>query len=527
LVAKSFRPVLRDQPMLLPVDMRDWLPPDHLVWFVLDIVEAMETCALERTRRRGGAGTAGYDPRMLFALLVYAYCQGVRSSRQIERLCTTDVAFRVLCAQDTPDHTTIARFRAEAADAFTDLFAQVLLIAATAGLARFGTVAIDGTKIAANASIDANRGRAWFERHAAELIAHAEATDRVEDAAAAQEGEQCPDRVPAGLADRTSRGARIRAAAAQLAAQEQRRGLADHARQQGALARRRRSEQGQPVVGRIPDGPHRLAEARAHLAREVAEHQGKLDRYATITARGGKPMGRPPVPMDDSSRVQRARRVVAAAEGAAVRAAEQPAASKPDLPKTVANTTDPQSRIMPTRRGFLQGYNAQVAVTSDQIIVAVQVGQSTTDQGCFIPMLRATEQAAAALHAVTGNPEQMIGTVLADAGYNSDANLAAAGPDRLIARGKGRDQAQAAAAEPAHGPPPPGATPRQANDHRLRTPDGHQLYKRRGATVEPGIGNLKKILDRFSRRGLDHATSELHLAATAFNLRKIHLAQLS
>ena len=102
MVAKWFRPVLRDQPMLLPVDMRDWLPPDHLVWFVLDIVEAMETCALERTRRRGGAGTAGYDPRMLFALLVYAYCQGVRSSRQIERLCITDVAFRVLCAQDTP-----------------------------------------------------------------------------------------------------------------------------------------------------------------------------------------------------------------------------------------------------------------------------------------------------------------------------------------------------------------------------------------------------------------------------------------
>jgi hypothetical protein len=76
LVAKSFRPVLRDQPMLLPVDMRDWLPPDHLVWFVLDVVDALETCALERTRRRGGAGTAGYDPRMLFALLVYAYCQG-------------------------------------------------------------------------------------------------------------------------------------------------------------------------------------------------------------------------------------------------------------------------------------------------------------------------------------------------------------------------------------------------------------------------------------------------------------------
>lgn len=148
--------------MLLPTDMREWLPPDHLVWFVLETVDALDTTALERSRRRGGAGAAGYDPRMLFGLLVYAYCQGVRSSRQIERMCITDVAFRALCAQDDPDHTTIARFRAEAQEAFSDLFAQVLMIAARAGLGRFGTVAVDGTKIKANASIDANRGREWF-----------------------------------------------------------------------------------------------------------------------------------------------------------------------------------------------------------------------------------------------------------------------------------------------------------------------------------------------------------------------------
>ena len=154
--------------MLLPVDMRDWLPPDHLVWFVLETVEALDTSELDRTRRRGGAGAAGYDPRMLFGLLVYAYCQGVRSSRQIERMCVTDVAFRVLCAQDGPDHATIARFRAEANEVFTDMFSQVLMIAARAGLGRFGTVAIDGTKIRANASMDANRGREWFDHHVAE-----------------------------------------------------------------------------------------------------------------------------------------------------------------------------------------------------------------------------------------------------------------------------------------------------------------------------------------------------------------------
>ncbi|GGG72619.1 hypothetical protein GCM10011374_41700 [Kocuria dechangensis] len=522
-MAKSFRPVLRDQPMLLPVDMREWLPQDHLAWFVLETVEALDITALERTRRRGGAGAAGYDPRMLLGLLVYAYCQGVRSSRAIERMCTTDVAFRVLCAQDGPDHTTIARFRADSQDAFTDLFAQVLMIAARAGLGRFGMVAIDGTKIAANASIDANRGQDWFDRHVAGVVTEAQETDRAEDAEArGGDGDDRPDRVPAALGDRTRRRERIQQAAEELKAQQQRRtrGQAEH--EAAALARRRRSEQGQPVVGRIPNGPHRLAEARAHLAREIASHQAKLDRYATLVAAGRKPMGRPPVPMADSTRVARSRRVVANAEAAAAAVESGPAGK--GLPKVVANTTDPQSRIMPTRRGFLQGYNAQVAVTSDQLIVAVQVGQTPNDQACFTPMMDAAQGAAAWMHAHTGNPDHLVGTVLADAGYNSDANLTAAGPDRLIALGKRRDDQRTAAQEPAHGPPSADATPRKANAHRLRTREGRDLYKRRAATVEPGIGNLKKIIDRFSRRGLEHATSELHLAATAFNILKIHRA---
>ena len=128
-MAKSYRPVLRDHPTLLPLDLREWLPADHLVWFVLETVEVLDTSGLESaTRRRGGAGAAGYDPRMLLGLLVYAYCQGVRSSRQIERMCVTDVAFRVLCAQDGPDHATIARFRVQARDAFIDLFSQILMV---------------------------------------------------------------------------------------------------------------------------------------------------------------------------------------------------------------------------------------------------------------------------------------------------------------------------------------------------------------------------------------------------------------
>ncbi|MEV6495333.1 hypothetical protein AB0M20_42965 [Actinoplanes sp. NPDC051633] len=239
------------------------------------------------------------------------------------------------------------------------------------------------------------------------------------------------------------------------------------------------------MVGRIPDGPHRLAEAQAHLAREIAVHQAKLDRHAVILAAGRRPMGRPPVPMEQSTRVLRARRVVQAAIDASDKAASAGGFKdgagkhrKPKyLPKVVADTTDPQSRIMPTRRGFVQGYNAQLAVSADQLILAVSVGQSTNDQASFVPMMKAAQTAAHHLLAVTGNNDHVIGTVLADAGYGSDANLGAAGPARLIALGKGRDQSKATARAPVPQPPPRQTTARQAMSHRLRTAEGKALYK--------------------------------------------------
>lgn len=519
-MAKGYRPVLRDQPMLLPVDMREWLASDHLVWFVLEVVEQLDITDLERQRRLGGAGAAGYDPRMLLGLLVYAYCRGVRSSRRIEALCHTDVAFRVLCAQDVPDHVTIARFRAQSAEVFAGLFAQVLTIAARAGLARFGTVAIDGTKIAANASIDANRAQEWLQQQVAGMIEDARRTDAAEDAAGTVDGE----RVPAGLRDATSRSARIRAAAAEVADWGRRQEAREQERLASARARQERAEAGQAVVGRIPNGPHRLAEARAHLALQVARQQAKLDRRAAIIASGRTPAGRVPRPVEEHSSVIRARRAVQAAEQAEQEAERAGPAGPGPAAGRVANITDPASRVMPTRRGFVQGYNVQVAVTSDQVIVALDVVQDTNDQHHLVPMMAAAGAAARHLHAVTGQDEHRIGVVLADAGYASDANLNAPGPDRLIALAKSRDHAHAVRRDPASGPPPPGSTPREAMAHRLRTPDGHTLYKRRGATVEPAIGNLKKIIDRFARRGLEPVRSEIHLAATAFNIAKLHRA---
>jgi len=496
---------------------------------VLEIVDRLDRSAFHARHRNVGVGRAAYDPDMLLGLLIYAYCNGVRSSRQIERLCWTDVAFRVLCAQDVPDHATIARFRAGCQEAFAGLFVQVLLVAGKAGLARFGTVAIDGTKIAANASVQANRDREWLAAQVAKMLAEAEQADAADDA---RHEHHSRGGMPPSLADPARRAARIAAAAAEVRAQTEARARASSERARSTADRMRRAQAGESVVGRIPRGPHRLAEARAHLAREIARQQAKLDRRAAVIAAGKRPMGPAPVPVDEHPYVVRARRAVDAALAEHNDATASPPAaarSAKPAPKIVANTSDPQSRLMPTRRGFVQGYNAQVAVTADQMIAAVTLSQSPNDMACFVPMMRAAQDAAARLHAVTGSPDHTVGTVLADAGYASDANLAAPGPDRLIALSKGRDQARAARADPASGGPPLSvpASPRELMRHRLRTPEGSELYKRRGATVEPGIGNLKKIIDRFSRRGLDAAASELHLAAAAFNLLKIHRAAFS
>ena len=162
---------------------------------------------------------------------------------------------------------------------------------------------------------------------------------------------------------------------------------------------------------------------------------------------------------------------------------------------------------MPTRKGWVQGYNVQVGVTADQLIVATRVSQHTNDSEDFISMMAAVQEAAELFQAA-GRDEAVVGVLLADAGYATDTNLSAPGPDRLIALGSRRNQHRAVAHKPTEGPPPEEATPRQAMRHRLRTPEGVATYKRRGATVEPAIGNLKKIISGLSRRGLQAATAE-------------------
>jgi transposase len=151
-MAYNFRACDRDQAFLLPPDVRDWLPADHLAWFILDVVDQLELGSFLKAYRADGHGRAAYQPRMLLAVLLYAYCTGIRSSRQIERRCHEDLAFRILAGNSTPDHVTIARFRVRHEQALAGLLVASLKLCAAAGMVRLGLVALDGTKIEANAA---------------------------------------------------------------------------------------------------------------------------------------------------------------------------------------------------------------------------------------------------------------------------------------------------------------------------------------------------------------------------------------
>jgi transposase len=193
--------------------VRDWLPADHLAWFVLDVVDQLDLGPFRAAYRADGHGRAAYDPKMLLSVLLYAYCTGIRSSRQIERRCHEDIAFRVLSANSAPDHVTIARFRVRHEQALAGLLVQSLTLCAAAGLVRLGLICLDGTKVAANAAAEANRTHATLTAQVTELLEQAAQADRAEDA---YHGETRSDQLPRALAARAERLARLQRAKAQL-----------------------------------------------------------------------------------------------------------------------------------------------------------------------------------------------------------------------------------------------------------------------------------------------------------------------
>jgi transposase len=213
LVPYNFQVADRDQQFLMPPSLLEWLPESHLAWFVIDMVDQFDLSQFYDKYRADGKGGAAYEPAMMVALLVYAYCIGERSSRLIERRCVEDVAYRVLAANTTPDHATIARFRANHEGALAGLFAQVLSLCAEAGMVRVGVVALDGTKIAAAAAKSANHDAKWLDE-----ALTAEAERIVAEAAALDEAEQgwADEGLPPELAHRASRLRRLQEAKARL-----------------------------------------------------------------------------------------------------------------------------------------------------------------------------------------------------------------------------------------------------------------------------------------------------------------------
>lgn len=339
-MSKTFRPYSLDQQLLLPPDLREWLPEDDLAWFVSDTVDQLDLTEFVRSYEAGdGRGQPPYHPSMMVKLLLYAYCVGVPSSRKIERATHRDVAFRVLAGDQHPDHDSIAEFRQRHLARLAGLFVHVLRLCQAAGMVTLGHVALDGTKIQANAS--RHKAMSYGRMEEAERRLEDEVRrllDEAERIDAAEDTEYGPgrrgDELPAELARRATRLAKIRAAKAVL--------------EQEA---RERAEKG-------------AEEGRAKLAAREAR---------VGSAKGGVP------------------KII------------DPQQARP-TPKAQYNFTDPDSRIMVdgATKSFVQAYNAQAAVDEQrQVVVACGLTQAALDVQQFVPMLEQVRRNMGECPAVT------------------------------------------------------------------------------------------------------------------------------
>jgi transposase len=279
-MAQNFLSCDRDQVMLLPPDLRDWLPDGHLARFVIEVVEQLDLSSVYGCYRSDGHGAAAHDPGMMVALLLYNYAVGQRSSRVIERRCVEDVACRVIAGNRAPDHATIARFRARHQQQLSELFFGVLALCRQAGMVKVGTVAVDSTKLAANASLDASLTEEGLRAEAQRILGEAERIDAAEDELF---GDRRGDELPEDLADPRTRAARIRellelarSRADQLqAVRDQTR--VEHADYQAQTGRRRRGAQPGPQLTAIER--NKLARTKYNVTDPdsgIVRHRGML-----------------------------------------------------------------------------------------------------------------------------------------------------------------------------------------------------------------------------------------------------------
>jgi transposase len=501
----------REQVFLMPPLVTDWVPEDHLVWTVLEAVGELDLSAFYADYRLDGHGRPAYEPSMMVALLLYAYARGNRSSRGIERACVEDVAYRVVTGNLAPDHSTIAEFRCRHERPLAEVFSGVLGLCARAGLVSVGMVAIDGTKMAANASSDANRA---FGQIAREILAEAAEIDRHEDELY---GAERGDELPAHLRTREGRRKALREAKERLERERNQppeAPAADDApvtvdldpsefvtRPQGRRAwvregRRalesQREREGRPIA---KDRIDRLFEACRRLEEELDVEHASHGAYDAWRARG------------------------IAADGSRRMASGMVKPHEPVLvPTGLINTTDHDSRPMHTH-GYkpLQGYNAQLAVNDQQVAVAAELTTDSPDFGHLEPMVRATRRELGGLD--LGAPE----VVVADAGYWHQRQIEAVVSDGV--------QVLVAPDSSLRNGARPGWTGGLYDFMRrvLATPAGRALYRQRQVTIEPVFGQIKfnRVIRRFQRRGRAACRSEWRLIAATHNLLKLHHHRLA
>jgi transposase len=499
---------------LLPPDVREWLPGDHLAWFVIDAVAEMDLSAFYAAYRADGHGRAAYEPSLMVALVLYAFATGQRSSRAAERHCRQDVAYRVITGNLLPDHATIARFLCRHERALAELFGEVLRLCDRAGLVRPGVVSIDGTRIAGNASPEVNFE---FDRIAREVVAEARATDEAEDELYGDaRGDELPE---------------------QLRTPEGRREFFRHARRQ------RREQQdaalsGEPEAEAVTSGEVAL---EFDAERIVARTQGREGWVREARRRLEQHRWRHPEPIPRSRR----ERLLLAAERLEVeldverrahaayehyratardRLGRRPGGRAepyrpPQVPAGKVNVTDPDSRSIPIGFGFVQGYNAQAAVNEHQIVLAAEITNNSTDFSQLNPMVTATLEELERI-GVGELPE----AVAADAGYWNEQHMDEVVAHKHIAVLIPPDKGS-------RGTPRPGWTGgRYAWMRRVLSSElGQRLYRKRAQTVEPLFGNTKHNngVYRFHRRGRVKVRTEWRLLMMTHNLGKLHRYQLA
>jgi len=486
---KQFRDWTPDQPFLLPPALQEWLPEDHPVYMMLDILEELDVSAIEeKYRRKDSRGTRPYAPKMMVGLLLYGYSVGIRSSRKLEKATYEDIPFRVLTAGNHPDHSRISEFRRKHLDELEDLFLQVFQICQRMGLVELGNVALDGTKVQANASkhkaMSYERMLEEEERLKEEIeqmLEEAEATDTKEDERFGRENRG--DELPEELGRRRDRLEKIQEAKADLEKE----------------AKQGRAEE---------------VQAKADRAKKRAEtHESKKERSRSET-----------LAEKWDEEAEQLREECRQLSGAEVPEAETPEKMPKHRPRTETdgtpkpkaqrNFTDPESRIMEKGGKFLQGYNCQLLVDeANQIIVAQGVTNNAADNGNFGPMVKkGTENAG-------GSPE----AVLADSGYWSKEapdEAEACETEAYIATGR---QPHGKKTPTRSGAPDEETTAQEQMSHKLRTREGLARYALRKSIVEPVNGQIKEIgrFRRFSLRGYRKVRREWALVCTGHNLKKL------